>query len=509
MIDLSGARVPADDPWNRKLLELVRPPDWENPRPKGRYNLVVVGGGTAGLVAAASAAGLGAQVALVERSLLGGDCLNHGCVPSKGILSAARVAHVVQRGAEFGVRVPEGAVHLDFTTAMERLRRLRASIAHHDSAHRFRDLGVDVFLGTGRFTSPDTLDVGGATLRFHRALIATGARAHVPTSIEGLQALPFLTNESVFELTELPSSVVIVGAGPIGCEVTQALARFGARVTLVDREATVLPKGDPDAGRVIAAQFESEGIELVLDATVETVRGDDAGMVLDLRQKGQRRSLRAAALLISTGRAANVASLGLEAAGVAFDRRGVQVDDRLRTTNRRIFAAGDVCTPMKFTHAADAMARIALQNALFLGRKRVSNLVIPWVTYTDPEVAHVGLTARQAADMGDRVTTLTVDMEQVDRAVLEGRTQGFARLHVESQSGQILGATLVSAHAGEAIGEVAVALTAGLKASALASTVHPYPTQAEVWKRLGDLWMRRRLTPRLAGLLRRFLTLSR
>ncbi len=500
-------RVLPDDVHDRHLVENAHPPDWVNPEPQGRYNLVVLGAGTAGLVSAIGAAGLGARVAIVERHLMGGDCLNVGCVPSKGVLRASRAAAAVRDAASYGVRV-EGPVDVDFAAAMERMRRLRAGISHNDSAHRLAKLGIDVFFGVARFVADDAVEVAGARLDFARAVIATGGRPSIPP-VPGLAEAGFLTNETVFSLTELPRRLVIVGAGPIGCELAQAFRRFGSVVTVVSLDPRLLPREDADAAAILAARFKREGVILRLAAKLLRVERRGGARVVVFERDGRQEEAIGDEVLVAAGRAPNVEGLDLEAAGVALGRNGVEVDDRLRTANRRIYAAGDVCSAYKFTHAADAMARIAIQNALFFGRKRASALVIPWCTYTDPEIAHVGLYEREVRERGIDVTAIVVPLAEVDRAVLDGDAEGFARVQADPRSGQILGATLVASHAGEMIGEMALAITAGLSLRNVGGTIHPYPTQAEVWKRVGDAWNRTRLTPRLRRIMERVLSLRR
>ncbi len=496
-----------DDVHDRRLVENVHPPGWTNPRPTGRYNLVVLGAGTAGLVSAVGAAGLGARVAIVERHLMGGDCLNVGCVPSKGMLRASRAAAAVREAGAYGVRVA-GPIDVDFGAAMERMRRLRAGISHNDSAHRLAKLGVDVYFGDARFVARDAVDVGGTMLRFARAVIATGGRAS-SLPVPGLAEAGFLTNETVFSLTELPRRLVVVGAGPIGCELAQAFRRFGSAVTVVSLDPRLLPREDEDAAAILAGRFEREGVVLRLGAKLLGVERRDGAKVVVFQRDGRREEAAGDEILVAAGRAPNVEGLDLETAGVTAGRTGVDVDDRLRTGNRRIYAAGDVCSAFKFTHAADAMARIVIQNALFFGRRKASSLVIPWCTYTDPEIAHVGLYEREARERGLDVTTITVPLAEIDRAVLDGDAEGFARVHADRKSGRIVGATLVAAHSGEMIGEMALAISAGLTLGTLAGAIHPYPTQSEAWKRAGDAWNRARLTPRVRGIFDRLLAFRR
>jgi pyruvate/2-oxoglutarate dehydrogenase complex dihydrolipoamide dehydrogenase (E3) component len=498
-------RLLPDDEHNRQLLANVHPPDWVNPKPAERYNLVVIGAGTAGLVTAAGAAGLGARVALIERERLGGDCLNAGCVPSKALLRAARAAADVRDAGRFGVEVPAG-VRVNFAAVMERMRRLRAGISGHDSAARFRELGVDVFLGDARFRGSDTVEVGGKTLRFRKAVIATGSRPARP-DIPGLEAAGYLTNETVFSLTELPRRLGVIGGGPIGCELAQAFARFGSEVSLIGKHAQLLPRDDRDAAALVEAALRRDGVHLHLGRNIVAVETQGAEKVLRLDAGGE---VRVDELLVAVGRTANVAGLNLEAVGVAYDARdGVKVNDRLRTTNRRIFAAGDVCSRFQFTHAADAMARIVLRNALFLGRAKASALVIPWCTYTDPEVAHVGLHEEEAVQQGYNLQTFVQELSQVDRAILDGETEGFVKIHVKAGTDRILGATVVARHAGDLISELTLAMTSNLGLGTLSATIHPYPTQAEAIKKVGDAYYRTRLTPFLKWLFGKWLAWSR
>jgi pyruvate/2-oxoglutarate dehydrogenase complex dihydrolipoamide dehydrogenase (E3) component len=429
-------------------------------------------------------------VALVERDLMGGDCLNVGCVPSKALLRAARATAAVRDASQLGVRVPAG-VRVDFPAVMERLRRLRADLSPNDSADRFRSLGVDVFLGEGRFSGPDTIEVAGRTLRFRKAVIATGARARRP-AIPGLAEAGFLTNETVFTLTELPPRLAVLGGGPIGCELAQAFARLGSRVTLIHSRNRLLPRDEPEASRLIEESLRRDGVELVLDATVTAVEPRTDSKLLRLKEG----EVHVDQILVAVGRQPNIEGLNLDQVGVRHDGQlGVLVDDRLRTSNGRIYAAGDVCSRFQFTHAADAMARLVIQNALFMGRKRASALTIPWCTYTDPEVAHVGLSEQEARERGLHIKVFVQQLRHVDRAVLDGQADGLVKVLVKEGSDRILGATVVAAHAGEMISEICLAMTAGLGLGALARTIHPYPTQGEAVKKVGDAYNRTRLTP--------------
>jgi pyruvate/2-oxoglutarate dehydrogenase complex dihydrolipoamide dehydrogenase (E3) component len=496
------------DPYDQQLVSNVHPPDWFNPEPAPRYHLVVIGAGTAGLVTAAGAAGLGAKVALVERELMGGDCLNVGCVPSKALLRAARAFASVRDAGQYGVIVPPGA-RVDFPAVMERMRRLRAGLSPHDSAARFRGLGIDVFLGEGRFTGPDTLTVDGRTLRFRRAAICTGARANRP-DIPGLSEAGFRTNENVFALTELPPRLAVIGAGPIGCELAQAFARFSARVSLLHNHAQILPKEDREGAELVEAALRRDGVDMVLNCTVTRVDKGDHEKVVRLQCGENTRDLAVDEILVGAGRVPNVEGLGLEAAGVTYDpKKGIIVDDRLRTTNPKIYAAGDVCSRFQFTHMADALARMVIQNALFLGRRKASALTIPWCTYTDPEIAHVGLYENEARERGMEVQTFVQQLRDVDRAVLDGETEGFVKVLVRKGRDRIVGATIVAAHAGEMISELTLAMVGKLGLATIADTIHPYPTQAEAIKKVGDAYNRTRLTPFVKALLDRWFAWTR
>ncbi len=480
------------DAFNQELVGNVHPEDWVNPQPAACYNLVVIGAGTAGLVAAAGAAALGARVALIERDLMGGDCLNVGCVPSKAIISAARNVAAVREARAFGVDVPD-AVNVDFAAVMQRMRGLRARISANDSAHRFRELGVDVFFGQAGFADSRTVEVDGARLRFRHAVIATGARALAPP-IPGLDAVEYLTNESLFSLTQLPARLGVIGAGPIGCEMAQAFAQLGSEVFLVETAHGVLPREDRDAAELVRESIERDGVKLLCCGKNLMIKSDD-GIRLLVESHGVQYDERLDKLLVAVGRAPNVEHLDLESVGVDYDSKGVKVNARMQTTNPRIYAAGDICSPYQFTHAADFMARIVIQNALFKGRKKSSSLVIPWCTYTSPEIAHVGLYEQQAREKGIEVDTFIQNFRGVDRAILDGQEDGFVKIHVRKGTDTLVGATIVARHAGDMISEISLAMTHGLGLKKIGSTIHPYPTQAEAIRKLGDQFSRTRLTP--------------
>jgi len=485
----------------------VHPVDWTNPTPEGPYNLVVIGAGTAGLVTASAAAGLGAKVALIERERMGGDCLNVGCVPSKALLACARRAAAVRDAKHFGVTGTENA-HTDFEAVMERMRRLRADIAPADSAERFRDMGVDVYFGRAEFTGADRLRVNDHILRFKKAAICTGARPAVP-AIPGLEDIPYLTNETVFSLTRLPSRLGIIGAGPIGCELAQAFARFGSEVHLFESGHGVLPREDPEAAQVVQTALEQDGVRL--HCCGKDLRIDRVGNDIHMRVQSHGTAVdqKVDQVLVATGRAPNIDSLNLPAAGVEPGEHGVRVDARLRTTNPRVYAAGDVCSPQRFTHAADAMARNLVRNALFFGRAKTEHLVIPHCTYTEPEVAQVGLTETEARGRGIAIDTFTRRSQEVDRALLEGETDGWVRVVVKQGGDRILGATAVGAQAGELVSRFSHAMTQNLGLSTFADVVFPYPTRAEAVKHLADAYNRTRLTPWMKRLLTRFFTWRR
>jgi len=504
----SRAALLPNDAYDSELLANTRPTDWTNPQPAPSYNLVVIGAGTAGLVAAAGAAALGAKVALVERNLLGGDCLNFGCVPSKALLRAARFHTDLRHAPRFAGSAPVPS-EPDFAAAMERMRRLRAHISRNDSAQRFRAMGVDVFLGEAAFADRRTVEVGGASLRFQKAVIATGTHATRP-AIEGLEAAGYLTNETVFNLTTRPRRLLVIGGGPLGCELSQAFARLGCEVIIANRERYFLPGEERDAAEILADALRRDGIEVRLNTEVVCVSHRDGEKHVRLVNDSQEATVVVDEILVGAGRVPNVEGLNLEAAGVEYDHEdGVRVNDYMQTRNRHIYAAGDVALERKYTHTADATARIVIQNALFWGRKKLSSLTIPWCTYTDPEIAHVGRYVKESRQRGFPLKTFTVPMSDVDRAVLDGEEEGFVKIHVRDGTDKILGATIVARHAGEMINEISLAMVAGIGLKTVSQVIHSYPTQAEAIRKAGDAYNRTRLSPLLKALSRRWLAWSR
>ena len=496
------------DEHNKELLANVHPEDWQNPEPADKYNLVVIGGGTAGLITSIVTASMGGKAALIEKNLMGGDCLNVGCVPSKAVIRSARFRSDILRAQELGWK-PVGDAEVDFAAVMERMRRIRTKISADDSAARYRDEGVDVFIGEGRFIDSNTVEVDGKRLKFKKAVIATGARAVCPP-IPGIDEAGYLTNETVFNLTELPRRLAVIGGGPIGCELAQAFQRFGSQVTILEMMPQFLIREDPDAAEILRRALEREGLRIALKAAIEKIEKTADGKRIHYTIDGKSEIVDVDEILVGAGRAPNVQGLGLEAVGVEYDERtGVTVDDGLRTTNKNIYAAGDICSPYKFTHTADAAAQIVIGNALFKGRGKFSKLVIPWATYTDPEIAHVGMYAADAKTQGIEIDTYMAPFDDVHRAIAEGEEEGFVKIHVKKGTDTIVGATVVASHAGEMISEITTCMVHGIGLGKIASVIHPYPTQSEAIKKCAGLYRRRKLTPRVAGIIKKWLAFSR
>ena len=510
----SSIRVEPMDEWNERLVQNVHPPSWQNPTPEGRYNLVIVGAGTGGLITALIASSLGARVALIERHLMGGDCLNVGCVPSKAVIRGAQLVHEAREAARFGMPASDTDLG-DFGEVMRRMREIRARISEEDSAERYStEFGIDIYLGDARFTGEGKVEVEGQTLEYKKAVIATGARAVAPP-IPGLHEVGYLDNETVFSLTERPRRLAVIGAGPIGCELAQAFRRLGSEVYVLERMDQILTREDPDAAKIVQDAFVREGIEMVFECNLDRIerREDEKVIHLTCPKKGSR-ELVVDEILVGAGRAPNVDNLGLETVGVDFDlREGVKVDDSLRTTNPRIWAVGDVCMRWKFTHAADAAAKIVVQNALFavgpFGRKKLSDLKMPWCTYTEPEIAHVGQYEHDAVEAGVAIDTYQVSIAEANRAVTDGQEEGLVKVNVKRGTDEIVGATIVSAHAGDLITQFTMAIQHKIGLGAFTNVIYPYPTQGEAIKRAAGAYTRTRLTPTVKRIFERWLSWQR
>lgn len=500
---LATMQLPPPEEHDPSLLDEAHPPDWQNPVPHGRYNLVAIGGGTAGLVSALGTAELGGRPALSERASLGGNRRHYGSVLNKAFLAAARAVYRTSLGDEFGFRLT-GSVQSDFAAIMGRLRQLRADLERRDSAERLTAAGVDVYFGQARFTARDRIEVAGRELTFRRAVIASGGRPVLP-DVPGIESIDCLTTETIFALSELPRRLLVIGGGPIGCELAQAFRRLGSEVHLVHRGERLLNKEEPDVSRLLHAQFEREGIHVHLGWSTEAAErvGDAKGLVIGRR--GEKKKLLADAVLAAVGRRPNLEELGLEAAGVGFSANGVEVDDYLRTSNRAIYAAGDVCAAQRCGQAAEAMARLCLQNALFFNRRRLSKLIVPRCTHTDPQIAQVGLTASQAADRDIAIDTHHVELSEVDRALVDSEEQGLVMVHTRRGSGRVVGGTIVAAQADEMIGELTLLMRHGLSLSSLAGAIRCQSTLAEALTRIAEGCQHTRLTPFLNSLARRWL----
>jgi len=482
----------------------VHPDAWCNPQPAGEYQLLVIGGGPAGLAAAEIAARLGVRVALVERDRLGGNSLNTGCVPSKAIIRTSRLYAQMRDAQRYGAQVPAD-IRVDFATVMERMRRIRAHLSGDGSVRRLVAAGIDVFFGHAEFTGPRSLTIEGTTLHFKKALIATGARAKVPV-IPGLAEAGYLDNACAFDLTEPPHRLLVIGGGPFGCEMAQAFCRLGTRTTIVQDQPLFLGKEERDAAQMLADAFARDGIEVRLNTTVAQVRVENGQKLVDLVNDDYRNTIAVDAIAVGIGQSPNVEGLGLKAAGVDFDcDNGVLVDDFLRTSNPDIYAAGDICLDHAYTHIAASAARIAVQNALFGGRERLSELVVPWCTFTDPEIAHVGLYVREANQKNIPIKTFTVPMHEAVRAVTDSEIGGFVKIHVLEGTDRILGATIVAHDAGDMINEITLAMVAGIGLRKLSQVIHAYPTQAEAIRMAADAYNRTRYTPQLVARLQRWL----
>jgi pyruvate/2-oxoglutarate dehydrogenase complex dihydrolipoamide dehydrogenase (E3) component len=467
-------------------------------------DICVIGAGSAGLTVAAVASQFGQKVVLIEKGEMGGDCLNTGCVPSKALLAAAKQAQAMRKSGPFGISPV--SPDIDFAKVMAHVRSVITAIEPNDSQERFEKLGVKVIRAAARFTAPDRVEAGGETISARRFVVATGSRAAVPP-IPGLNAVPHFTNETLFRNTRCPEHLIVIGGGPIGLEMAQAHLRLGARVTVVEAFSP-LAKDDPELARVVVEHLREEGVAIHDNAKILQVRQEQAGLAIDIEKTGVMTTLTGSHLLVAAGRKPNVENLGLEAAGIATDKRGIITDESLRTSNRRVYAIGDVAGGLQFTHVAGFHGALVVKHALFRLPVKKSATPIPWVTYTDPELAQVGLTEAEARKThGEAVQVLRFPFHDNDRAIAERKTAGMAKI-VVGRGGRILGAGIVGANAGEIIGPWALAMASGLKVKHLASMVFPYPTLGEINKRAavtyyaglaGKSWVRR-----LIGFLARF-----
>ena len=473
--------------------------------PANDYDLVVIGGGSGGLVVAAGGATLGAKVALVERDRLGGDCLWHGCVPSKALLRSAQVAHEMRDAQRFGLTAADPAP--DLARVMARVREVIATIAPNDSPERFRGLGVDVIFGSGRFVSPHAFEVDGRRLTARAFVIATGSRPAIPP-LPGLETVHYLTNETVFSLAEPVPSLLVVGAGPVGCELAQAFRRLGSLVTVVDTAERVLPREDADLAAVVQGGLAADGVRFHFDAMITGVAGGAGGIEARVSVQGDAAPLQLTAshLLLAAGRRLNTDDLGLDAAGVTMHAGRIAVDAHLRTSVRHIYVVGDAAGGPQFTHVAEHHAGVVLRQALFHMLWTKPSQVIPWCTFTDPELARVGVSEAEAVQRGLTHRVYRFPFDGIDRAQTDGDTTGFAKL-VTAADGTILGAAIVGAHAGELIAELGLAVSKGMRAKDISAAVHTYPTLASIARRVADERMKEGLTPTARRWMRRIFRL--
>jgi pyruvate/2-oxoglutarate dehydrogenase complex dihydrolipoamide dehydrogenase (E3) component len=465
-----------------------------------RFDLIAIGGGTAGLVTTAGGAALGLNVALVEQEALGGDCLWTGCVPSKALIASAKLAHQMRHAERLGLTGASPAHAFD--RVMDRMRAARARVAEHDDPERFRRLGVEVVFGAAELTGHGRVTVGERALSSKRIVVATGA---VPTTppIDGLEEAGYLTHLTAFDQTTLPGHIVLLGGGPVGLEFAQVYRRLGAEVTVVEMLPQLLPREEPEAAAVVADTMRREGVTVHTAATVERVEGAGGRkLVLVKHATGKTETVAADEIFVATGRRASTSGLGLERVGVELDRGAIRVDRALRSTVPGIWAAGDVAGGPQFTHVAEYQAKLVLRNAIFPFTSKVDYSTIPAVTYTDPEVARVGMTEGEARERYGNVDVYRYEFADLDRAIVDGRSTGFVKV-VTRRRGKIIGASIVGTGAGELLVPIVLAMKRGIKLPALSQLVYPYPTMAEGIKRTADSYYRRKLAGGSGVLLRR------
>jgi pyruvate/2-oxoglutarate dehydrogenase complex dihydrolipoamide dehydrogenase (E3) component len=468
----------------------------------GPYNVVVIGAGTAGLVTAAGTAALGGRVALIERNKMGGDCLNYGCVPSKALIASARLIDRIRHASRWGLEEQEA--RFKFENVFESMRSRRGKIAPHDSIERFESLGVDVFSGEASFESPGGIVVDGHKLQARNFVVTAGTRAGIPP-IDGIQNVPFFTNETIFDqLRTKPESMIVLGGGPIGCELSQVMSRLGVKVTIVEVLDQILPKEDRDVADWMETHLKTEGIRVLRSSKATRLSVHDGKVRFELVRspRGARGTeptqIVADTLLVSAGRVPNTERLNLEAACVRFNPRGIEVNAYLQTSQPHIYGAGDIVGPYQFTHTADAQARVVVRNILMpfqLLRQKMDHSVVPWCTYTDPEIARVGLNEAEAKQQDISYDLIRVGINELDRAVIEGEELGFIKVLAAKGSDKILGVTIVAAHAGDLLHEFVLAMKYRVGLGQLATTIHAYPTFAELARKVGDHYNKKRLTP--------------
>jgi pyruvate/2-oxoglutarate dehydrogenase complex dihydrolipoamide dehydrogenase (E3) component len=446
--------------------------------PEHSCDFAILGAGPAGLAAAKAASRLGLRVSLVERDKLGGNSFNAGTIPSKTLIRTARVFETMHDAEEFGVAHPVSPV-ISFSAVMGRMRRIRARIAEYHSDDRLRALGVDLVRADARFVGPNALAVADGRLLFKKALVATGARSRL-SNIPGLDAIGYRTSESVFEMAELPGRLAIVGGGPVGCELAQAFCRLGAHVTIIQDQPKFLPLEERDAAELLSRSMARDGVDIRLNTSVVGARMQDGAKLLHAVSDAVKSTITADEIILSIGRVPNIDGIGLDRASIAFTPdEGIAVDDFLCTTNADVYAAGDACTAHRFANVAEASACLAVDNALSGKMRRQSELTVPWCTYCDPEIAHIGMQVWEAREQSIPIKTYTVMMQDVDRAIIDGQDEGFVKLHIREGTDRILGATIVSSRASEMINEVSVAMSAGMGLCDLARVLHTYPAQSE------------------------------
>jgi pyruvate/2-oxoglutarate dehydrogenase complex dihydrolipoamide dehydrogenase (E3) component len=453
------------------------------------YDLCIIGGGAAGLVTAAGAAALGAKVILIERDKLGGDCLYTGCVPSKALIHSAHVAYGVTEASRAGLSAILNPVEQQ--KVLGRVNEVIAQIEPNDSPERFEELGVEVLFAEAQFIDDATVIADERTITSRYFVLATGSRPLIP-EITGLDSVDYLTNETIFHVGESIKHLIILGSGPIACEMAQSYARLGAKVSMIS-QSSLLPREDNDLSAVVKSQFESEQIDLYLDVDVELVLKTDTGLAVQFDNSGHQ-IIEGSHLLVATGRLANIDGFGLEKAGVETVSGRLKLDKRLRTTNQRIFACGDVAGPYLFTHMAEHQAGVVLRNTLFRLPAKVQTTGIPWCTFTSPELAHVGLSEKEARKQGKKHEVYCFPFSEIDRAIADDQTEGMVKV-ITSPRGKILGACIVGPHAGELIAEYSLAMSAGLSLSALSKTIHLYPSLAQINRRVADIRLKATLTP--------------